>query len=80
MIPEEEIKRRVPRRSLVLFHDPDDDTMVTCLDGSNQYPAIIAKNWVYYKRHLTYNANQQQWRQDDNKDDLQCLRSIEQSL
>ena len=37
LIPEEEIKRRVPRRSLVLFHDPDDDTMVTCLDGSNKY-------------------------------------------
>ncbi|KAM7427313.1 hypothetical protein ABFA07_021537 [Porites harrisoni] len=62
LIPEEEIKRRVPRRSLALFHDPDDDTMVTCLDGSNQYPPIIAKDWVYYKRHLSYNANQQQWR------------------
>ena len=62
LIPEEEIKRRVPRRSLVLFHDPDDDTMVTCLDGSNQYPPIIAKDWINYKRHLTYNANQQQWR------------------
>ncbi|KAM7449086.1 hypothetical protein ABFA07_003080 [Porites harrisoni] len=62
LIPEEEIKRRVPRRSLALFHDPDDETMVTCLDGSSQYPPIIAKDWIYHKRHLSYNANQQQWR------------------
>ena len=56
LIPEEEIQRRVSRRSLVLFHDPDDDAMVTCLDGSNKYPPIIAKDWVYHKRHLAYKS------------------------
>ena len=54
LIPEEEIKRRVPRRSLALFHDPDNDTMVTCLDGSNQYPPIKAKDWVDGKRYSAY--------------------------
>ena len=54
LIPEEEIKRRVPRRSLVLFHDPDDDTMVTCLDGSNKYPPIRARDWIYHQLHSTY--------------------------
>ena len=54
LIPEEEIERRVPRRSLALFHDPDNDTMVTCLDGSNQYPPIKAKDWVDGKRYSAY--------------------------
>ena len=54
LIPEEEIKRRVPRRSLVLFHDPDDDTMVTCLDGSNKYPPTRARDWIYHQLHSTY--------------------------
>ncbi|CAH3034849.1 unnamed protein product, partial [Porites lobata] len=54
LIPEEEIKRRVPCRSLVLFHDPDDDTMVTCLDGSNKYSPIRARGWNYHQLHSTY--------------------------
>ncbi|XP_073239211.1 uncharacterized protein [Porites lutea] len=54
LIPEEEIKRRVPRRSLVLFHDPDDDTMVTCLDGSNKYPPTRARDWIYHQLRSTY--------------------------
>ncbi|XP_078359493.1 uncharacterized protein LOC144643969 [Oculina patagonica] len=54
LIPEAEIKRRVPRRSLVLFYAPDDDTMVTCLDGSNKYPPIRARDWIYQQLHSTY--------------------------
>lgn len=54
MIPEVEIKRRVPRRSLVLFYDPDDETIVTCLDGSNKYPPIKAGDWLYQQLHSTY--------------------------
>jgi len=54
LIPEGELKRRVPRRSLVLFYDPDDDTMITCLDGSNKYPPIRARDWIYQQLHSTY--------------------------
>ena len=54
LIPEEEIKRRVPRRSLVFFYGPDDDVIVTCLDGSNKYPPIRARDWTYHQLHSTY--------------------------
>lgn len=54
LIPEGELKRRVPRRSLVLFYDPDDDIMITCLDGSNKYPPIRARDWIYHQLHSTY--------------------------
>ena len=54
LIPEGELKRRVPRRSLVLFYDPDDDTMITCLDGSNKYPPIRARDWIDHQLQSTY--------------------------
>lgn len=54
LIPEGELKRRVPRRPLVLFYDPDDDIMITCLDGSNKYPPIRARDWIYHQLHSTY--------------------------
>ena len=54
LIPEGELKRRVPRRSLVLFYDPDDDIMITCLDGSNKYPPMRARDWIYHRLHSTF--------------------------
>ena len=54
LIPEGELKRRVPRRSLVLFYDPDDDITITCLDGSNKYPPIRARDWIYHQLRSTY--------------------------
>ena len=54
LIPEIEIKRRVPRRSLVLFVDPDPRTVITCLDGSNKYPPISSGEWLKGKLNATY--------------------------
>ncbi|KAJ7333564.1 hypothetical protein OS493_017102 [Desmophyllum pertusum] len=54
VIPEVEIKRRVPRRSFVCFFDPDLDSLITCLDGSNKYPPVIAGDWVKGKFYATY--------------------------
>ena len=54
LIPEDEIRRRVPRRSLVFFVDPDHETVITCLDGSNKYPPITSKDWISKKLEETY--------------------------
>ena len=50
LIPESELKRVVPRRSLVFFVDPDQDALITCLDGSNKYPTV--KSGEYIKKIL----------------------------
>ena len=55
LIPEVEIKRRVPRRSLVFFVDPDPDALISCImDGSNKYPPIKAEDWIKKKLLATY--------------------------
>ncbi|CAH3034852.1 unnamed protein product [Porites lobata] len=54
LIPEDEIRRRVPRRSLVFFVDPDHEAVITCLDGSNKYPPITSKDWISKKLEETY--------------------------
>lgn len=54
MIPEVEVKRRVPRRSLVFFADPDNDTLITCMDGTDKYPPITAAEWIKRKLRATY--------------------------
>ncbi|XP_074614204.1 uncharacterized protein LOC141873966 isoform X1 [Acropora palmata] len=54
LIPEIEIKRCVPRRSLVFFVDPDSDALITCMDGSNKYPPIKTGDWIKKKLVATY--------------------------
>ena len=54
LIPEAEIKRRAPRRSLVFFVDPDPRALITCLDGSNKYPPITSGEWIKGKLLATY--------------------------
>ena len=54
LIPEDEIRRRVPRRSLVFFVDPDHEAVITCLDRSNKYPPITSKDWISKKLEGTY--------------------------
>lgn len=54
LIPEVEIKRRAPRRSLVFFVDPDQSALITCLDGSNKYPPITSGEWIKGKLFATY--------------------------
>lgn len=45
LIPEDDLKHSVPRRSLVLFTDPDLDEVIQCVDGSNKYPPITSGEW-----------------------------------
>ncbi|KAK3849611.1 hypothetical protein Pcinc_043641 [Petrolisthes cinctipes] len=46
LIPEEELKRKVVRRSLVFFIHPDDPTVIKPLDGSTTYSPITARQHV----------------------------------
>jgi len=55
LIPESELLHGVPRRSLVLFTDPDHDEMVECIDGSNKYPPITSGEWKRQRLLATYN-------------------------
>ncbi|KAL3881735.1 hypothetical protein ACJMK2_028131 [Sinanodonta woodiana] len=54
LIPEEELKKRQCRQSLAFFVHPDDDCMITCLDGSNKYEPITSKDYLDYRFSLTY--------------------------
>ncbi|KAJ7394170.1 hypothetical protein OS493_003850 [Desmophyllum pertusum] len=54
LIPEDEIKRRAPRRSLAFFVDPDVSALITCMDGLNKYPPITSGDWMQYRLKDTY--------------------------
>jgi len=54
MIPDDEVKRQTIRKSIVFFVHPDDDVTVQCLDGSDKYPPVNAKEYLDYKLKTTY--------------------------
>merc|ERR1712191_15298 len=41
-VPEEEVRRCAPRQSLAFFVHPDNEVMVSPLDGSSKYPTVSA--------------------------------------
>ena len=55
LIPEIELKHTVPRRSLVLFVDPDHETLIECVDGSNKYPPVTSGEWKKRRVLEAYN-------------------------
>eukprot|EP00058_Branchiostoma_floridae_P022260 XP_002607750.1 hypothetical protein BRAFLDRAFT_82802 [Branchiostoma floridae] len=57
VIPETEEGRKTSRRSLAFFAHPDDDAVITCLDGSNKYPPITAGEYLKQKLTATYDVN-----------------------
>ena len=46
LIPEEELRRKAIRQSVVFFLQPDDDFIVKCLDGSNKYEPISSYDYM----------------------------------
>ncbi|CAL4156052.1 unnamed protein product [Meganyctiphanes norvegica] len=54
LIPSEETKARVTRRSTVFFVHPDDSVLIKPLDGSEQYQPITAKEHVMKRFQETY--------------------------
>lgn len=50
-------RRLIPRQSTVFFFHPDNDTLVTPLDGSKRYDSISAKQYLANRLDLTYEHN-----------------------
>jgi len=53
-VPEEEIRQRTQRRSMVFFVHPDNDVVVSPLDGSSKYPPVTALAHLEYRFSQTY--------------------------
>ena len=53
-VPEEEIRRRTARQSVAFFVHPDNDVMVSPLDGSGKHPAISALAHLKLRYAQTY--------------------------
>lgn len=56
LIPEIKLKHTLPRRSLVLFVDPDHEALIECVDGSKKYPPITSGEWKKRRLLETYNS------------------------
>ena len=54
LIPEEERKRKMVRQSIVFFVNPDDEVIVSCLDGSDKYEPIRSVDYIYDRIKSTY--------------------------
>jgi len=53
-VPEEETRRRCSRQSLAFFVHPDNEVMVTPLDGSDKYPTVSALDHLNHRYSQTY--------------------------
>jgi len=53
-VPEEEVRRCAPRQSLAFFVHPDNEVMVSPLDGSSKYPTVSALDHLSYRYSQTY--------------------------
>ena len=43
LLPDDEVKQRIVRQCVTFFLHPDNDVLMECIDGSNKYPPITAK-------------------------------------
>ena len=49
LIPEDDVRRKSARQSIVYFVEPDDDCVIECLDGSDKYEPVTAKGFYNYQ-------------------------------
>lgn len=54
LIPDEERKQRIVRRSLAFFVHPDSEVMIESLDGSNKYAPITSMGYLQQRFAATY--------------------------
>ena len=43
LLPDDEVKKWTVRQCVTFFLHPDNDVLMECIDGSNNYPPITAK-------------------------------------
>ena len=54
LLPDDEIKWRTVRQSMAFFVHPDNEVMAECIDGSNKYPPITAREDTDRRLNATY--------------------------
>ena len=54
LIPTEAGKRSVCRQSVAYFVNPDDDTVVRCLDGTDKYEPVTALDYLHYRAYDSF--------------------------
>ena len=54
LLPDDEVQWRTVRQSLAFFVHPDNEVMVECIDGSNKYPPISAREDTDRRLSATY--------------------------
>lgn len=57
LMPTDEIACRRMRRSMAFFVQPDYDTLITCVDGSDKYPSITAGDYSNRRFAETYGSH-----------------------
>ncbi|XP_066266694.1 uncharacterized protein [Branchiostoma lanceolatum] len=57
LLPETEEGRKRARRSIAFFAHPNQDAVITCLDGSNKYPPITAGEYLKQRLTATYDVS-----------------------
>ena len=54
IVPRKAAEEGRVRQSLAFFCQPDDDTIITCVDGSDTYPPINCRDYLWQKFADTY--------------------------
>ncbi|XP_013379800.1 UPF0676 protein C1494.01 isoform X2 [Lingula anatina] len=54
LIPEKELLMRQVRQSIAFFVQPDDNFLITCLDGSNKYEPVSSLDYLNMRFAATY--------------------------
>lgn len=55
LVPEEEIRRKTHRQSIAFFVHPDNDVMVSPINGSGDIPPVGALEYLKKRLSATYN-------------------------
>nr|KAG5711088.1 hypothetical protein BaRGS_004732 [Batillaria attramentaria] len=54
VVAQDALERRQDRQSIAFFVQPDNDALITCLDGSNKYPPITSFDYLMQRYGVTY--------------------------
>lgn len=54
LVPAEEIRRQTTRQSIAFFVHPDNDVVVSQLDGSEDSPSVVALDYLMQRLSATY--------------------------
>ena len=56
LVPEEEVRLKSTRQSIAFFVHPDNDVVVSQLNGSGEHPPVGALDYLKTRLSATYNS------------------------